>query len=79
LAVATFPWPFGKLSLVVVSLAVSLQENHPWVSKPPRKLISLSFYSWVCLLDGLWPRIISLAVLPLSLAVFGTQGNSRLW
>jgi hypothetical protein len=29
LAVATFPWPFGKLSLVVVSLAVSLQENHP--------------------------------------------------
>jgi hypothetical protein len=29
LAVATFPWLFGKLSLVVVSLAASLQGNHP--------------------------------------------------
>ena len=28
-AVATFPWPFGKLSMVVVSLAASLQGNHP--------------------------------------------------
>jgi hypothetical protein len=29
LAVATFPWPFGKLSLVVVFLAATLQGNHP--------------------------------------------------
>jgi hypothetical protein len=29
LAVATFPWHFGKLSLVVVSLAANLQGNHP--------------------------------------------------
>jgi hypothetical protein len=71
LAVATFPWPFGKLSLVVVFLAATLQGNHPWVPKPPRKLISLTFYSWVRLLDGLW-RIISLTV-------FGTQGNSGFW
>ena len=62
LAVATFSWRFGKLSMVVVSLGANLQENHPWVSEPPRKLISLSFYPWVCLLDGLWSRIVSLAV-----------------
>jgi hypothetical protein len=65
--------------LIVVFLAASLQENHPWVSKPLRKLISLTFYSWVRLLDGLWSRIISLAVLPFFLAVFDTQGNSELW
>jgi hypothetical protein len=53
LAVTTFPWHFGKLSLLVVSLAASLQGNHPWGPEPPRKLISLSFYPWVCLLDGL--------------------------
>jgi hypothetical protein len=29
LAVTTFHWSFGKLSLVVVSLAASLQGNHP--------------------------------------------------
>jgi len=29
LTVATFSWRFGKLSLVVVFLAVSLQVNHP--------------------------------------------------
>jgi hypothetical protein len=29
LAVVIFPWLFGKLSLIVVFLAASLQENHP--------------------------------------------------
>jgi len=29
LAVATFSWPLGKLSLVIVSLAANLQRNHP--------------------------------------------------
>jgi hypothetical protein len=43
-------------------LATSLQGNHHWVPKQPRKLISLSFYAWVRLLDGLWSSIIFLVV-----------------
>jgi hypothetical protein len=40
--------------------------------------ISLALYSWWILLGGRPSRIISLAVLVFSLAVFGRQGNSGL-
>jgi len=78
LAVAIFPWRSEDFAVSPSSLA----------AKPPRKItlaasrqvnhVSLALHSWRILLGGQPPRMISLAVLVYSLAVFGRQGNSSL-
>jgi len=78
LAVAIFPWrseDFAVSPSILaakppkkITLAASRQVNH----------VSLALYSWRILLSGQPPRMIFLAVLVYSLAVFGCQGNSSL-
>lgn len=77
--VRTFSWRLGKFANVRIYLAVTSPRKLFLAASCQDNQISLALYSWRILLGGRPPKIIYLAVLVLSLVVFGRQGNSSFW